>query len=263
MRIKIFNIFRAVILTVFLTAPADAEEILTLDKAITHAFENNPRVIESRKAIMASGGNLITAGSFPDPEIEFEIGGFKRDENGERNMNLDSFEIRQEFDPPGVRKLKKEIAAAGVSVQEESLRQVWGEVYLQVRQTYNKIILDKKEIELAGGNLEILRNFFSRVQQRLQSGQALKNELQRARIELLKAENIFLAAEKELKTDKARLNILMGRAMEIAFDTEKELKEDKLEIGLQQLTELAFINHPDIKLERFNLDAKTRSVDKE
>ena len=97
------------------------------------------------------------------------------------------------------------------------MRQVRGEVYSQVRQTFHKITLDKKQIELAKGNLEILRNFFSRIQQRLESGQALKNELQRARIELLRAENEYLGSEKELKTDKAQLNLLMGRAMEFAF----------------------------------------------
>ena len=261
MRTKIFNIFGTVL--IFFSAQARAEEMLTLEKALTLAFENNPRIIESRKATIASRGDLITAGSLPDPEVEFEIGGFKRDEDGRRQTNLDGFGIRQGFDPPGVRKLRKAIASNAVSVQEESLRQAWGEIYSRVRQTYNKITLDKKEIELAKGNLEILRNFFSRVQQRLQSGQALKNELQRARIELLKAENVSLAAEKELKTDKAQLNLLMGRAMEIAFDIEEELKEDKLEIGLQKLTEIAFINSPDVKVERLNLDSKTKNVTKE
>jgi outer membrane protein TolC len=240
-----------------------AEETITLEKSLALAFENNPRIIESRKATMASRGDLITAGSLPDPEVGFEIGGLKRNEDGKRQVNLDSIEIRQGFDPPGVRGLRKEIASNAVSVQEESLRQAWGEIYSRVRQTYNKITLDKKEIELAKGNLEILRNFFSRVQQRLQTGQALKNELQRARIELLKAENASLAVEKTLKTDKAQLNLLMGRAMEIAFDIEEELKEEKLEIGLQKLTEIAFNNRPDVKLERLNLDSKTKNVTKE
>jgi len=260
---KIFNILGTVSLLIIFSAEARAEEMLTLDKALTLAFENNPRVLESRKAVIAAGGDLITAGSLPDPEVGFEIGGLKRDEDGKRQVNLGSFEIRQGFDPPGVRGLRKEIASNAISVQEESLRQAWGEIYSRVRQTYNKIILDKKKIELAKGNLEIFRNFFSRVQQRLQSGQALKNELQRARIELLKAENTSLAAEKELKTDKAQLNLLMGRAMEFAFDIEEELKEEKLEIGLQKLTEIAFANRPDVKQERLNLDSKTKNVTKE
>jgi len=263
MRMKIFNILGTVSLLIIFSAEARAEEMLTLDKALTLAFENNPRVLESRKAVIAAGGDLITAGSLPDPEVGFEIGGLKRDEDGKRQVNLGSFEIRQGFDPPGVRGLRKEIASNAISVQEESLRQAWGEIYSRVRQTYNKIILDKKKIELAKGNLEIFRNFFSRVQQRLQSGQALKNELQRARIELLKAENTSLAAEKELKTDKAQLNLLMGRAMEFAFDIEEELKEEKLEIGLQKLTEIAFANRPDVKQERLNLDSKTKNVTKE
>src|SRR4030043_27938 len=71
------------------------EEIITLKKALTLAFENNPRIIESRKATIVSRGDLITAGSFPDPEMEFEIGGLKKNEEGERRVNLDSFGIRQ------------------------------------------------------------------------------------------------------------------------------------------------------------------------
>jgi len=260
---KIFNISAALVILCFLSARALAEEKLTLEKALALAFENNPRIIESRKAALAAKGELITAKSFPDPEFEFEVGGLKHNEEGKRRANLDSFEIRQSFDPPGVRGLKSEIAKNDILAQEESVRQAWGEIYSQARQTYSRIILDKKEIELAKGNLDILRNFYSNVQQRLQSGKALKNELQRAKIELLKTENANLVAEKALKSDKAQLNLLMGRAMEVGFDIEEELKEDILELSLQKLIETAFINRPDIKAEAINLDSKTKNVRKE
>ncbi len=263
MRRKRFFILNAFIIVVSFCGQSGASQVLTLEDAITTAFENNPRIKEARKAIMAAGGDLITAASFPDPEMEFEIGGFKSSDDEDSKANLDSFEIRQQFEPFGVRKLNKEIAGIGVSAQQETLRQVRGEVYSQVRQTFHKITLDKKQIELAKGNLEILRNFFSRIQQRLESGQALKNELQRARIELLRAENEYLGSEKELKTDKAQLNLLMGRDMEIPFDTEDELKEDRLELSLQNLTEIAFVNRPDVKAEQLNLDSKTKNVKKE
>lgn len=261
---KIFNISAALVILCFSSAQALAEEKLTLEKALALAFENNPRIIESRKAAMAARGDLITAKSFPDPEFEFEVGGLRRNEGGKRRANLDSFEIRQSFDPPGVRGLKSEIAKNDILAQEESVRQAWGEIYSQVRQTYSRIILDKKEIELAKGNLDILRNFYSSVQLRLHSGKALRNELQRAKIELLKAENAHLVAEKELKTDKAQLNLLTGRVMEAGFDiSEEELKEDALELDLQKLIGTAFINRPDIKAEALNLDSKTKNITKE
>ena len=260
---KVCPIILVIFLMPILYAPINAEEILTIEKAISIAYENNPRMIEVRKAIEASKGDLITAKTLLNPEVEFEIGGLKKNEAGERKTNLDNIEIRQSFDPPGVRGLKSNIARNEILIQEESLRSAWSDVYLGVRQVYARIILDKKESELANDNLNILRQFFGRVQIRFQSGQVLKNELQRAKIELLRAENFYLIAEKELKTDKARLNLFLGRSMDVLFDTEEELKEDGLKLNLQELTDMAFSKRPDIKTEELQLDLRKQSLAKE
>ncbi len=53
-------------------------------------------------------------------------------------------------------------------------------------------------VELAHENLNIMRQFYSRVELRFQSGRAMKDELQRSRIELLQSEAAYLAAEKDL-----------------------------------------------------------------
>ena len=132
-------------------------------------------------------------------------------------------EIRQNLGPPGSRLLQGKIAKNQVLSQEESLKAVWSNIYLEVRRIYAKIILDKKELELTQENLNILRNFFSRVQLRFQSGQALKNDVQRAKIELLKAERSYFLAEKELKVDKARLNLFLGRSFDVSFEVAEEL----------------------------------------
>ena len=260
---KVCRIILVIFLVPILYAPINAEEILTIEKAISIAYENNPGMIEARKIIEMAKGDLITAKTLLNPEVEFEIGGLKKNEAGERKTNLDNIEIRQGFDPPGVRGLKSNIARNEILIQEESLRSAWSGVYLEVRQTYARIILDKKESELANDNLNILRQFFSRVQIRFQSGQVLKNELQRAKIELLRAENFYLIAEKELKTDKARLNLFLGRSMDVLFDIEEELKEEGLKLNLQELTDMAFSKRPDIKTEELQLDLRKQSLAKE
>ena len=205
-----------IVITAFLVSGipkiARAEETLTLEKALSLAYENNPSMIEAAKAVDAAKGDLITARAFSNPEVEFEIGGLKKNELGERKTNLDSFEVRQGFDPPGVRGKKNKIARNEVLIQQEAVKAAWSQVYAETRGIYSQIILNKKELELTSENLNILRQFFSRVQQRFQSGQALKNDVQRAKIELLDAENSYLSAEKELKINKARLNLFLGRA---------------------------------------------------
>ncbi|MFA4888541.1 MAG: TolC family protein [Candidatus Omnitrophota bacterium] len=262
MKIKVI-IYAAIFFQCFVLGLAKAEETLSLDKALMTAYDNNPRMIEARKLVDAVKGDLITARTLPNPEVEFEIGGLKKNEEGKRKGKLDNIEIRQDLGPLGSRLLDGKIAKNQVLSQEESLKAVWANIYLEVRQAYTKIVLDKKEIELAQGNLNILRNFFSRVQLRFQSGQAIKNDVQRAKIELLKAENSYFVAEKELKIDKARLNLLLGSSFDVSFDVAEELKEENIELSFQELSEKALFLRPDIKSEKLQLDSAGKNLVKE
>jgi outer membrane protein TolC len=101
------------------------------------------------------------------------------------------------------------------------------------------------------------------VEMRFQSGRALKNDLQRSKIELLKAENIYLVAEKELKADKARLNILLGRPMDYAFSIDEDLKEEELKVDMGQAVAIALSNSPEVKYEEIRLESFNRDVAKE
>lgn len=242
---------------------AKAEETFTLDKALAIAYENNPSMIEARKSVDIAKGELIIARSLSNPEAEFEIGGFKKNDEGERRSNLDSFEIRQGFDPPGVRGLKSKISKHQVSAQEESIKVVWSQIYTEMRVAYSHIILDKKEQELANEKLNIMRQFYGRIQQQFQSGKALKNDLQRAKLELLNAENEFLASEKEIKTDKAKLNLLLGRSMETPFEIEEELQEEELVLDLNELTQAALSKNPAIKMQEIALTSRENNLLKE
>lgn len=240
-----------------------SKEKLSFSAALEQAYKHNPKMKEARNTIEASKGDLITARTFLNPEAELEFGGFKKDVNGERNTNLDSFEIKQPFDPLGVRFLKSKVASGQVKIQEEQLRSVWMDVYLNVGQIYSEIILHKKKIELTSQNLEAMRQFFSRVQLRYNSGQALKNDFQRAKIELLKAENEYLSTQKELKTDKAELNLALGRPMESDFEIEEELKETEFSMTFEELKTIGFENRPDIKMADLELDVKRKNLLKE
>ena len=253
------------LITSFSVSISNAEDTvsISLEEALKIAYTNNPRMIEAKKFIEASKGDLITARTLLNPEMEVELGGLKKNEKGERKTNLDSIAFKQNFDPLGVRELKSKIAKNDVLIQEESLRSTWSEVYSEVREAHTKIILDKKSLELTNDNLNVFRQFFSHVQQRFQSGQALKNDVQRSRIELLKAENDYLLAEKEFKIDKAKLNLLLGRPMEIPLDIKEELKEEILKLNLQELTDTAFSKTPNVKIAQFELDSKRKNLTKE
>lgn len=262
MKIKVI-IYAIIFFQCFVLSFAKAWENLSLDKALMTAYDNNPRMIEARKLVDAIKGDLITARTLPNPEVDFEIGGLKENEKGKRKGGLNNIAVRQNLGFPGSMLFDGKIAKNQVLSQEESFKTVWSNIYIEVRQTYTKIMLDKKEIELALGNLDILRSFFSRVQLRFQSGQALKNDVQRAEIELLKAEKSYFVSEKELKIDKAKLNLLLGRSFDVSFDIGSELKEESVKLNFKELSGKALLLRPDLKLEELQLDSAGKNLIKE
>jgi len=262
----LISFFTFIFLSQFLIFPIRAEEVteaLSLKEALSMAYDHNPQLIEARKTIQAAQGDLITTRTLLNPELEAEIGGLKKNEEGERKGHLDSISITQPFDPLGVRGLKTKIARNEVKIGEETLKSVWSNIYSQVRSAYMKIILDKKELELAQDNLATMRQLFSNVQIRFQSGQGLRNDLQRAKIELLKAENDYLMVEKESKIDKGRLNLLLGRSSDVSFDIKEELKIEDLRLDLKKLTGMAFSQRPDLNIGKLMVDSKNKNLMKE
>ncbi|MDP8262357.1 MAG: TolC family protein [Candidatus Ancaeobacter aquaticus] len=246
-------------LLLFLSTTAHAERVLTLDTALMTAYKDNPRMIEARESILSSKGDKISTMALSDPEISFDIGGLKK-EHGQRIVNLDKFDVSQDFDPIGVYWLKNMVASNDILIEEEGLKSVWSAIYVEVREAYTKLILDKKREELALENLIILRQFFSKVQLRYKSGSALKNDVQRAKIETLTAETEYLFVEKAIKTDKAKLNVLMGRSLTEPILIEEELEADKLTLNLKELQEMAFSRNPYLKKEQLILDSKDKKV---
>lgn len=236
------------------------QERLNFKEALELAFDHNPQMVEARSAIEAARGDLLTARTLHNPEAELEFGN-KEDDNGKRDTS--SIEVKQPFDPIGVWFFKQKIASNQVRIQDQALRSAWASVYHHVRETYSKIILDQKRLELAEDNLNAMRQFFGRVQQRYQSGQVFKNDFQRAKIELLQTEHNYLAARKDLSTERARLNLALGRPMETEFELDEKLKEERLLTSIDQLKELALANRPDIKMADLELDSKKKNAAKE
>lgn len=260
--LRILLYFMCAFLSSVLTVQADTEKLKFRD-ALEIAFDHNHRMVEARKSVDSARGDLITARTLQNPEAELEFGGFKKDASGERNAHLDSMEIKQPFDPIGVRFFKSKIASNQVKIQNETLRLTWADVYREVRDTYARIILNEKRLELADDHLKAMRQFFARVQQRYQSGQVLKNDFQRAKIELLQSEHEHLKARKALTADRARLNLALGRPMEIEFEIAEKLKEERLLSSIDQLKEIALANRPDIKIADLELDSKRKNAVKE
>lgn len=260
-------VFKFIILLVFQVSisalAADSIDRLDFSHALNLAFDHNPQMIQARKIIESSKGDLITARSLPNPEAEVEFGGFKKNEEGKRDTHLSSIEIRQPFGPLGVKFLESKIASENVKIQKEEFKVIWAEIYTKVRDNYLSVILKEKKLELAQKNLDLMRQFFNQVQLNFNSGKALKNDFQRARIELLKAEGDYLSAQRDLKIDRAQLNLVLGRSMETDFDVSENIQPEQLGKSFEELKSIALKQNPHIKSAILEVEASRTNLTKE
>ena len=63
-------------MVVFITPQAQAENTLTLDQAYTLVLDQNPQVQSYRARIMAAEGNRLQESLMPNPEAVFEAENF-------------------------------------------------------------------------------------------------------------------------------------------------------------------------------------------
>lgn len=221
---------------------------LTLDQALRLAYEHNPRMVQAREDVNASRGARMTEARWQDPQLEIEP---------------DRISVKQPFDPLGVRYLKGKIARHDVLLKEQLLRQVWGDVYLDVRKAYTDVLLLQRRHQLMSRNLKAIRVFFSHVQMRHRSGALAKNQMQRANIELLSAQSAVVGVGGELAIAKARLNLLLGRSRAEDVIINDVLDEIVSLPTLDSLIGRALEDNPFLRTEQLRFESAAYTLRKE
>ena len=237
-------------------------EALSLDEALKQAYLENPKMAEARKEISASKGRWIQAEALPDPELEMEIGGLKSRTKGEKEVRegkIDSFAVRQPLDPIGTRFLRGRIAWEEVRIAKGELELRWAEVRKQVIELYSRILAEEKAGEVARGNLNATRQFFTRVETRFQSGNALQSDAIRARIEVSRAENDLLIAQKNLKVSKGEMNLVLGRSVESLLSLKDSLAYETLRYEYEKIKDRGLVQRADIRNETARLRARKKN----
>lgn len=238
---------------------ANAESVkvtsVSLENALKLAFEFNPRMVETREVINAAKGRRWQAEALPNPEVELSVGGLK--DGGEK---IDQFAIKQPLDPLGTRFLRASRAKDDVQIAESSLLSVWGDVRAHVTSLYYHILAEQKALEIANENLDTTRQFFTRVETRYQSGDALQTELIRAKLEVSGAENALLVAQKNLKVAQGNLNLELGRELESPLELTDALEYRPFEYKLAESKAHGKEHRADLRGEQIRLGEKKKGV---
>lgn len=260
-----------VTMSVLLLAPrAVAEEVapLSLQDALQMAYRQNPRMLEARQEIEASKGRHLQAEALPDPAVELSVGGLKPTREifddgstkASRKGHLDTLAVSQPLDPLGTRFLRGRMANDAVKIAKSDLNSLWGEIRRDVISLYAEILTEEKSSEIAQSNLSATRQFFTNVETKFQSGNALQSDAIRAGIEVSRAESDVLVSDTNLKVSKGRMNLALGRAVETAFTLSDSLTYEALTYQYQNALANAYRNRADIVSESTRFSAAKKGV---
>lgn len=219
---------------------------ISLDEALELAYQNNPDMGQARNSIEISEARVLSASALPDPEAEIEIGGLKSND-GSRKGEIGSFSVKQPLEPFGTRLLKRSTAMDDVTIAGGELARTWAKVRTQVIDLYSAVLAGEKSAAIAKDNLDVTRQFQSRVELKYQSGNALKSDVLRANIEVGRSENDVLVSEKNLKTLKGRLNLALGQDVGVEMDLSGSLTYEALRANYESALAQAMENRSDLK----------------
>lgn len=217
---------------------AEAVDSMTLADALREARKNNPSMISARKAVTAAEGARRNISFLSNPEFE---GSVAIDGGG-----LDEVEVWQPIPFPGTRRAARKTAEHRTGARREMVRETWASVYSRVRAAFDRVMLDRRIIDLAMQKLGTMRLLKSRVELDHRAGRKLKNDLLRATISLSEAEEKVASAQRDLRIDIALLNILVGRFPTAPLQVSGELEEPQVERSLDELLAIAEKKRPDV-----------------
>ncbi len=233
---------------------------LTLEEALRLAYVHHPSLQEARNGISAAKGRWIQAEALPNPEMAIEVGGFKKTDEGSQKKSIDKIEVFQPLDPLGTRFLRGRMAWNDVKIAKGNLDLAWAEVRQNIIALYARILTQEKALEISRENLNTTRQFFTRVETRFQSGNALQSDVIRAKIEVSRAENDLMIVEKDLKVSNGEMNLALGRMVETPLELADSLAYEALQFQYSKIIEQALSQRADIHNESIQLDSKKKGL---
>lgn len=192
---------------------------LTLRQALEEALKNNHHVKSAIATLPISEANIIIAKYRPNPYI------FSYRENAKGGVFHPS-DVTKDFELGRKRYWRIRLAKEQVSKTELEIAKVLWEVHTRVHSTYAALSIGIDLFNLAKERTNFYRSLVDIADKKFQAGDVSELELNRAKMQLLSAENDFSEFKGRLKRAKVDFNHILGRESysDIDLDKPEELK---------------------------------------
>lgn len=196
-----------------LAAGVVSAQSLSLRQAQALAIERNPDVTIARAALASAQANILSAGAPPNPTLAMSTSSINLAGKGgslwRRPMDT-VVALNQLIERGGKRELRRDNAQSNAIAADEDLKDLHRQLRLLVAQAYADLHAAQDRLAAATDSARLTGDILAAAKLRLGAGDIAGTDVERVRVEALRARNERVAAEAELKRARHLVALLIA-----------------------------------------------------
>ena len=189
-----------------------AEPEISLDVLLQLAAQNNPQPAIARANLEAARARVQSLGGLQSPVLQIVPGVF-----GNRDSRDEEIILSQPLDVFGSRRAQRSVLSAEARRAEAEFTLIGRTLAIEVKNAAAQLFAAQEAESLGVSQVEIARQFRAAAARRAQLGDVPPVQVQRAELELSRAQNELENARAERLARRAILNQLVGQAPQTPF----------------------------------------------
>lgn len=202
---------------------AQPEYDLARLEAVT--LESSRSVLAAREQITAASHAVVSAGAFPNPELEYLSGTQRSRGPGGNPGNARSLALTQPLDLPWRRSARIAVAEAGLAATGATVRAFEADTLARLRLHYFDVLRREAELKNAREDMAVMESVRSRIALRVETGEAPRFELIKADAEMLNAQKTAQAAGFRVEQARSALRQAVGGGLPAEFALRGQLRD--------------------------------------
>lgn len=210
----------------------------SLDELLQLATSGNRALLAARNEVDAARAAISTAGAFPNPEVEYLSGQSRARQIGANPGDLRTITVTQPLPLPGQRGLREEAASAVADAAGANFAAFAAETAARVKLRYFELLRRDAEKRAAQEDAALMAQIRSRIELRVNVGEAPRYELIKADAEMLNARKSEASAGLRAQQARAALREAVGELLPAGFTVAGEIHASEGGDGSARTTEL-------------------------
>jgi cobalt-zinc-cadmium efflux system outer membrane protein len=204
---------------------AVAQPEYDLTKLEAAALESSRSVLAAREQISAARHAVVSAGAFPNPELEYLSGTQRARGPGGNPGNARSVALTQPLDLPWRGSARIAAAEAGLTATGAAVRAFEADTIARLRLQYFDVLRREAELKNAREDMAVMESVRSRIALRVETGEAPRFELIKADAEMLNAQKTAQAAGFRVEQARSALRQAVGGGLPAEFALRGQLRD--------------------------------------